>query len=436
VVIIQHTFADGRTILSFYGHLDPTSVLLASGTCVQRGQLVGLIGQPRSSPHLHFEVRTQAPYQTLTGYWPEDPTTVGWLWPSQQIWAARVGAIPGVNWVRPFANSGSQPIGTLGENDYLILEGGQMIRLDMADGRSNPIDFGREGIDAALRHEASRLLYLADSIGDTLAAYSLPDLILQWEANLPLNSGVHLLPLPDGGVLAVTRANMTAVSPAGSELWTELLESQLLDWQLTDEALYLTTDGNNGRLWRIRPDQAEPIVELSGKLARHENGLWLYNREGLYQIDLRSGEPTTNPIYQLPTGTISRGDLLALPDGNLLLAHADIADRRLLQFDANGRLTWERSYAGEVMGNVTLHLVNGQPYLAANIGSGNDGELILYALDQTQNSLIRLFAGGSRTPIANDMWVTAVSNNQLLINVGSGPLALFDPIAGLIAGDR
>ena len=108
VVIVEHTFADGRTVLSFYGHLDPESVLLTPGTCVQRGQLVGLIGQPRGFPHLHFEVRTQAPYQTLTGYWPEDPRTQGWLWPSQEVWAARVAAVPGVAWARPFAERGTQ----------------------------------------------------------------------------------------------------------------------------------------------------------------------------------------------------------------------------------------------------------------------------------------------------------------------------------------
>jgi hypothetical protein len=253
---------------------------------------------------------------------------------------------------------------------------------------------------------------------------------------LSLNSAVHLLPLPDGGVLAATRTQLTAVSAAGTELWTEPLESQLLDWQLSDDALYLTTDGNDGRLWRIQPNQAEPIVELSGKLVRHSSGLWLYNRQGLYQIDLSGAEPAANLIYPLPTGTISRGDLLALPDGGLLLAHADVADRRLLQFDADGRLTWERSYAGEVQGNVTLHLVNGQPYLAASLGSGNNGELTLYALDQSQNNLTRLFEGGSRTPIANDMWLTAVANNQLLINVGGGPLALFDPVAGLVASGQ
>ncbi|MCB9007781.1 MAG: peptidoglycan DD-metalloendopeptidase family protein [Ardenticatenaceae bacterium] len=426
VVIVQHTFANGRTVLSFYGHLDPDSVVLEPGSCVQRGEQVGQIGQPRGFPHLHFEVRTQAPFQTLTGYWPEDPTTQGWLWPSQEIWAARVAAIPGVSWVRPFANSGSQPIGPIDDNSYLLLEDAQLIRLNMADGRSNPIDFGREAIDAALRHAASNLLYLSDSRSDTLAAYSLPDLILQWETNLSLNSTARLLPLPDGGVLVATRSALTAVSADGQQLWTELLESQILDWQLDDEALYLTTDGNNGRLWRIQPGGGEPVVELSGRLALSDGTLWLYNRTGLHQVDINDNM-AANLIYPLSSGTTSRGDLLVLPDGGLLLAHADVFDRRLLQFDANGRLIWERSYAGQVEGNVSLHWLNGQPHLAANIGSGSDGNLTIFALDQTQNSLTRLFVGGSRTPIANDMWITAVANNQLLINVGGGPLALFDP---------
>ena len=62
VVIIRHILADGSTFLSFYGHLDPPSVVLEAGDCVQRGQQVGNIGRPRSSPHLHFEIRTHLPY--------------------------------------------------------------------------------------------------------------------------------------------------------------------------------------------------------------------------------------------------------------------------------------------------------------------------------------------------------------------------------------
>ena len=424
VLIVQHTFANGRIILSFYGHLDPDSVVLNPGDCVQRGDLVGLIGQPRGFAHLHFEVRTQAPYQTLTGYWPEDPRTQGWLWPSQEVWAARVAAVPGVVWARSFADRGTQLIGPLNETESLMLEGEQLHRLNMSNGRSNLIKFGREQIDAALYQPDSQLLILAERNNNLLAAYSWPNLIQQWEMELPITSAPTLLPLPGGDLLVVTRSSMTAVSSTGTTLWSESLNSPLLDWHLSDDALYLTTDGNNGRLWRVQSSQAEMIAELGGKIAPRNNGLWLYQREGLYQIDFGDA-PTANLVYPLSSGALNRGDLLALPDGSLLLAHADFADRRLLQFDENGRLTWERSYRAEISGDVTLHLVNGRPYLAAS----SSGLYTFYQLDQSQNRLTVVFEGGSRTPASNEMWVTAVSDNQLLINVGGGPLALFEPVS-------
>ena len=434
VVIIQHTFADGRNILSFYGHLDPEDFFLEPGSCVQRGQLVGLIGQPRGFPHLHFEVRTQAPYQTLTGYWPEDPTTQGWLWPSQEIWAARVGATPGVAWARPFANPGSQPIGPINPTDYLILEAGELLLLNLVDGTSQLLAHAPEEIDAALQHDNQ--LIIAQSGIDLLAANRLPDLSPLWQTNLPLNSNTTLLPLPDSGVLVATRATMTAISGTGEQLWTIPLESQVLHWQLTANALFVTTDGNDGRLWRITTDEAIPIADLSGKLAATEQTLWLYGRDSLHQIDITSENYPATLIYTLPTAPISRGDLLMLPDGGLLLAHADSADRRLIQFSSDGRIQWQRSYAGQIEGNATLHLVNGQPFLAASIGSGANGRLNIYALDPTQQSLTRLFEGGSRTPISNDMWLTAVANNQLLVNVGGGPLALFDTAVALEASNQ
>ena len=436
VVIIQHTFADGRTALSFYGHLDPEDFFLEPGSCVQRGQLVGLIGQPRGFPHLHFEVRTQAPYQTLTGYWPEDPTTQGWLWPSQEIWVARVRATPGVSWVRPFANPGSQPIGQISDTDFLILEAGQLLRLNLADGHTNPIEFAVENVDAALLHPTSNQLFIAEQSSDSLIAYSLPNLIQQWQTTVPFNHTVRLLPLPDGNVLVATHSTLTAVSSKGETLWELPLERQLLDWQLTADALFVTIDGNNGRLWRITTDEAIPIADLSGKLAATEQTLWLYARDSLHQIDITNEDYPSSLIYTLPTAPISRGDLVVLPDGGLLLAHADSADRRLIQFSSDGRIQWQRSYAGQIEGNATLHLVNGQPFLAASIGSGANGRLNIYALDPTQQSLTRLFEGGSRTPIGNEMWLTAVANNQLLVNVGGGPLALFDTAVALEASNQ
>lgn len=69
-------------------------------------------------------------------------------------------------------------------------------------------------------------------------------------------------------------------------------------------------------------------------------------------------------------------------------------------------------------------------------GRGANGRLNIYALDPAQQSLTRLFEGGSRTPISSEMWLTAVANNQLLINVGGGPLALFDTAVAWEASDQ
>jgi len=68
IVIVRHSFADGRQVLSFYGHLDPDSVILINGDCVTRGERVGAIGRPTTGPHLHFEIRTHMPDEPGTGY--------------------------------------------------------------------------------------------------------------------------------------------------------------------------------------------------------------------------------------------------------------------------------------------------------------------------------------------------------------------------------
>ena len=108
VVILRHTYEDGREILSFYGHLDPDSVVLTPGECVARGEQVGKIGNPRGSPHLHLEVRTHLPYAPGTGYWTEAPTLAGWLPPSETIWNGRLAGSPGVLWSATISfNSGA-----------------------------------------------------------------------------------------------------------------------------------------------------------------------------------------------------------------------------------------------------------------------------------------------------------------------------------------
>jgi murein DD-endopeptidase MepM/ murein hydrolase activator NlpD len=48
-LIVRHVFTDGHSILSTA--ICSRTALPASGTCVTRGQQVGLIGKPRGRPH-------------------------------------------------------------------------------------------------------------------------------------------------------------------------------------------------------------------------------------------------------------------------------------------------------------------------------------------------------------------------------------------------
>ncbi len=87
VVILEHTFPDGTIAYSQYGHMEETEQYPFPGrlACVQRGDVVGIVGNARPAPHVHFEIRISHPDDPGPGYTWEYPTTLGWLRPSQFV---------------------------------------------------------------------------------------------------------------------------------------------------------------------------------------------------------------------------------------------------------------------------------------------------------------------------------------------------------------
>lgn len=87
VVIIEHVMPSGARVYSIYGHLEELNdhEFPTPGTCVERGQIIGAIGRPSSSPHLHFEIRHMWDDTPGPGYWSVDPSTSGWENPSAFI---------------------------------------------------------------------------------------------------------------------------------------------------------------------------------------------------------------------------------------------------------------------------------------------------------------------------------------------------------------
>lgn len=90
VVIIEHTLADGTIFFSQYGHMaeSDTFVFPSRLSCVNMGDVIGLIGDVRPAPHLHFEIRTQtagAGIEPRAGYSGESPYIEGYRQPSKFI---------------------------------------------------------------------------------------------------------------------------------------------------------------------------------------------------------------------------------------------------------------------------------------------------------------------------------------------------------------
>ena len=62
-VVVKHVLPSGESVYSLYGHLMPKSVRVASGDVVAAGETIGQVGKTgrASSPHLHLEIRKNAP---------------------------------------------------------------------------------------------------------------------------------------------------------------------------------------------------------------------------------------------------------------------------------------------------------------------------------------------------------------------------------------
>jgi outer membrane protein assembly factor BamB len=145
--------------------------------------------------------------------------------------------------------------------------------------------------------------------------------------------------------------------------------------------------------------------------------VYLYTPDGLYLLDPTAG--SSRQILALTAAYPSLGSALGLPDGGVLLAHLDRADRLLIALDPAGRLRWERSLAGIPEGTPGLALVEGEVYLTV---MSSTGALNLYAVDLGSGALRWMIAGGTRTPRPGDTALFGAGAGRMVLQIGGGSL--------------
>lgn len=100
VVIIAHTLPDGSEIYSFYGHMEALNghEFPEKDSCVQRGDIIGAVGNPSGRPHLHFEIRHILPDFPGYGYTERPPDLEGYENPTRYIVNWRAWLSPAYKW--------------------------------------------------------------------------------------------------------------------------------------------------------------------------------------------------------------------------------------------------------------------------------------------------------------------------------------------------
>ena len=436
VVIVQHTFRDGRRILSLYGHLDPPSVDLRAGQCAERGDIVGAIGDPRSPPHLHFEIRVHLPETPGPGYWSVDPSRAGWRPPSATIWNERIAALPGVHWTYL---SNSAPLDLLGTVEGRVLfssDAGEVTALDIDDGRTRWTHPLSETANNVLLDSLGTMIYVVID-GGVIEAFNVSDLEDAdrssevdpvWSADVGQASTYELVPLPQGGLLAASRSNLQAISDSGGPLWSAESDSGIIDWAQTKNALVLLTQDE---VWLVdEQGAAQSIGSIKGQNVIASEQPIIYADDGVYQIDIESG--SIELLFELPNGFPRSGGLSAIPGGGILVAHTDLDDKRLIALEEDGSLRWERSIASLGARAVELLILNNETYLMTQYDIGRTTGIDLFHVGKESGDLTRIFSGGTRSTSPNPAEITRVGD-LLLIRIAGVGLAAIDPQAALEA---
>jgi len=429
-------------VLSFYGHLDPKSVTLEAGECVRRGETVGRIGKPRTSPHLHWEIRTHTPTAPDRGYAPQDPALSGWLPPSQFVWQQRAALSPGVLWMAPPAASETKPIGMLDQDTFLLVQDEQIWALDIRDGSVRWQYQGASPTHEALIHPNGERVYQVSLLG-AVEALSRTD--MQANGTQPAQEGEYaapqtvsvepiwrieldgvvfpsLLPLADGGIIVYTQNTMFGLAASGLRLWEREAAIWPIDHAWTDGQLILT--GANGDIWSIwKRTAAKWDAQAGGILAQLDAHLLSYDNQGIHQLDAKAR--SAKLLYALPHGLPGHVDLALLPDGSALATHRDMSGGSLIALNPDGTLRWRRSYPVTFREQKELLVSGDRAYMISQVYGLSDSLLYIHEIDVGNAELIPLFRSGSRDPNPKNTWFAPLGQDRILLHIsGTGMLAL------------
>lgn len=367
VVIIEHTLRDDTIFYTQYGHMEENDMhsFPARLSCVEAGQVIGVIGDTRPAPHLHFEVRVNNPDIAGPGYTREHPNTLGWRRPAQ--WITNIGARlhPAYAWHTTITEYAVHvPPFVLSDQSLLVARDNVLRRVTL-DGRI----LWRVTLDqpvAALSGFAGRpLIHYVDgrvghvdydgSLGDSWRVSGLDSLLA---ARGALNVGGNMIFYTADGALAALGADRREILWRRDEIPAfnvAHVGASLVGLGTPDELLLLNRDGEV-------IDRAELRSGVS--LATGRDGVLLaFTHGGLWRIDAAGNWSEAIPAENLPNGG-GAGAVTSSEDGRIFLTNGE----RFYAFSRSGQPAWEARLPRTVEGRAQLDYYAGVILLTSSDG--------------------------------------------------------------------
>jgi hypothetical protein len=249
-------------------------------------------------------------------------------------------------------------------------------------------------------------------------------LVRLWETTVPGAIAPVLAPLPGGGIAVLSHSSISAYAPSGELLWSEPHSGPQIDHLSTGSFLLTATGGETGGLAAYdETGIAWSIEGLAGELAGAGDVVYVLASDALYRIDAANREPEL--LMRLPNAS-RPGEILILEDGRVLVLHSDLSDRRLLLFNNEGGLVWERSVRDFLTGTGLIHQVAGRVVLVTQTATQYLQQVFVYLVNLDQPGLERIFEGGTRLPESGSFELGATEDGALLLRFGENSLVAID----------
>lgn len=362
VVIIEHTFADGSIIYSQYGHMMETDTIKfpARLSCVQRGDVVGAIGNARPAPHLHLEIKLNGPDVPGPGYSWAHPYSEGWRQPSKFITNRQAWSTPAHRWHLVLTDPAGFSAPPLQLEDYSLMYGdGETLRMATYDGRVLWRILLDQAPLAVVGYQRQPLVIypggrvqIVDYQGIALETWTIPDVLLDSE---PLVSGSDLLFHTADNALIALGENRKAIR------WRLDDVPPFTRAHVTPQTIALLTQDQ--RVLLISPEgELRDTVQLRGAASfatALDGSLVVYGRGGLWRVD-------SEAKWTLMIDTVAAAEVNGVEV---------LPDNRIAAFDGNSLKMYAAASGAEawslplvMSGQVAMDLIDNILLLVSNHG--------------------------------------------------------------------